>query len=379
MLRSLWQIWNGQLVLILFKTENRREGMKKENILIFILTVILTGLITSLVFRRVDNNKPEIAAAVSQSIPLKKDKKLLYYRNPMNPEITSPVAMKDPMGMDYVAVYEDESGVQQTGIQISPEKQQLVGIETEKVIARELVHIIRTVGKIAYDPDLYVAQEEYIQAFKTFNAVKNSELVSVSEQSAGLLAAAGKKLRLLGMTHEEIDVLAKKGSAQGNLYLPEAQEPVWAYLAIHEQDIGLIKNGMPVEIDAVAFPGETFNGAIASINPVLDPVSRSARARVEVVNPDNKLKPEMYVNARIDVPLGNHLAAPKVAVMDTGERQLVFIAKPGGYFESREIKIGNEAGDYYEVVSGLKEGEEVVSAGNFFVDSESKLKSTQAN
>jgi|GEM_PF-4181797 len=108
------------------------------------------------------------------------EKKIQYYRNPMNPSITSPTFMKDSMGMDYIPVYEEETVSSAPTVKISKDKQELIGVKTEAVIKRLLMRTIRTVAKIAYDPDLYVAQEEYIQSLKTAEATKNSALVSVS-------------------------------------------------------------------------------------------------------------------------------------------------------------------------------------------------------
>jgi len=306
---------------------------------------------------------------------MKKERKILYYRNPMNPQVTSSVPMKDQMGMDYVPVYEEEASTGEKGIYISPEKQQMVGIKKEVIEKRNLFRQIRTVGKIAYDPELYVAQEEYLQALKMQIATQNSNLASVIEQSKSLVEAAEKKLLLLGMSQEQIQELANRGKPQENLYLPINENTVWAYLTIYEYDIGSIKEGMPVEIETVAFPGEVFAGKIASILPVLDPATRSVQARAEVDNSNNKLRPEMFVDARININLGEKLAVPDEAVLNTGERQVVFIAQPQGYFVSREVKLGQKAGNYFEVLSGLNEGDAVVSSGNFFVDSESRLKS----
>jgi len=351
--------------------------MKKKNILIIILCpiAVLAVLMTGFVLGSMHKNEGQGAAA----------RKILYYRNAMNPQITSPVPKKDEMGMDYAPVYAVPAGRQEeegqgagipgaAQLSINPQQQQLLGIQTEKIQKRPLTKQILTVGMVAYDPDLYVAQEEYLQALKTANNTQNSVLTSVSAQSKALLEAAQKKLLLLGMSKEEIDALAKAGKPQENLYLPGAADKVWAYMPIYEYEIGFIKEGMPVEIESVAFPGEVFQGKIIAITPVLDASTRSAQIRTEIDNPQAKLKPQMYVNGKIEAGLGEKLAVPEDAVMDTGERQLVFVAKGEGNFEQSEVKLGEKAKGYYEVLSGLEEGEEVVSSGNFFVDSESRLK-----
>ncbi len=300
-------------------------------------------------------------------------KKLLYYRNPMDPKVTSLVPMKDSMGMDYVAVYSEESGAG-PGVYISLERQQLIGVKEEAVKKRQLTRQIMTVGKVAYDPDLYVAQEEYIQALKTVEATKDSVLASVSTQSNSFAQAAKKKLLLMGMSSEEIEELTKGGLAQENLYLSGSSGLIWVYLTVYEYEIGLIKQGQEVVIDASAFPGEIFRGKILAITPVLNAETRSLRVRVEVKDPEHKLKPEMFVNAKIDVNLGEKLAVPETAVLDTGIRKIVYLVKDGEMLEARLVNLGQKAQGYYEVLAGLKDGDIVVTNGNFLVDSESKLK-----
>jgi membrane fusion protein, copper/silver efflux system len=332
----------------------------KKNILtsIFVLLIILA--LTAVNFVSADDTQPK--------------RKALYYRNPMNPEVTSPVAMKDSMGMDYLPVYEDEKGAGGSGIYISPEKQQLIGVTKEKIQKRHLTYQVITVGEIAYDPDLYVAQEEYLQALKTVNATRRSVLASVTEQSTSLLAAAEKKLLLLGMSKAQIEQLAKHGRPQENLYLPIDSDSVWAYITVYEYEIGLISEGMPVEIEAVAFPGEVFKGRIIAITPVLNEQTRAIRVRAELQNPEHKLKPQMFVNARINVDLGEKLAVPETAVIDTGVRKIVYLVKQDDTFQQRDVTLGQKALGYFAVLDGLREGDAVVTSGNFLVDSESKLK-----
>lgn len=325
--------------------------------------ILFLGLGTCLYFAQETNAQGE-----------KKSRKILYYRNPMNPEVTSPVPMKDQMGMDYVPVYEEEATSKESGVYISPEKQQLIGVSKEKVEKRHLVYDIRTVGRIAYDPELYVAQQEYLQALKVKEATGDSAIPLVKQQILSLLEAAEQRLLLLGMSKDQIQELSKQGKPQQNLYLPLDSNTVWVYMTIYEYEIGLLKEGLAVDIDAVAFPGEIFKGKIVAITPVLNTMTRSINVRAEVDNPEHKLKPEMFVNAQIQVDLGEKLAVPESAVLDTGVRKIVYLLKEGNMLEPREVTLGQKAEDYYEVLSGLKEGELVVTSGNFLIDSESKLK-----
>ncbi len=292
------------------------------------------------------------------------EKKIMFYRNPMNPEVTSPVPMKDSMGMDYVPVYSEGEKEQATepGVYINPEKQQLIGIKKSLVEKRRLIDQINTVGTVAYDTDLYVAQQEYLEILKLNQADNN------------LISASERKLYLMGMSRDQIKQLAEQGKSEENLYLPENGEKVWIYLSIHEYQIGLVHQDEVINVKTAAAPGETFQGKISSISPVLDQNTRAIQVRAEVANPGHRLKPQMFVDVKIDIDLGIKLAVPVTAVVYTGERNVVYVAGQDGYFAAREIKVGAKTEDYYEILSGLKEGEEVVTAGNFFVDSESNLK-----
>jgi hypothetical protein len=157
-------------------------------------------------------------------------RKVLYYRNPMNPEATSPVPMKDSMGMDYIAVYEATPASAQGSFYIDPQKQQLSGIRTGKVEKRRLAGTIETVGRVAYDADLYVTQEEYLQARKS--------------GSQAFADAARRKLLLQGMGEAEIRLLEKQGKPEEGLYLPGTKDKtVWVYATVYEYQAALVKEG----------------------------------------------------------------------------------------------------------------------------------------
>ncbi|MBF0331476.1 MAG: efflux RND transporter periplasmic adaptor subunit [Candidatus Omnitrophica bacterium] len=316
--------------------------------------------------------KKEDGQAAAAPVTGNKERRILFYRNPMNPAVTATTPTKDSMGMDYVPVYEEEKGTA-PGVLINAGKQQMIGVKKDTVMKRPLAVEISTVGKVAYDPDLYVAQEEYIQALKTVATTENSVLASIKEQSAGLLTSAERKLLLLGMSKAEVQALKNSGVAQDGLYFPGNSGKAWIYITIYEYELGLVKEGQEVSIDAVAFPGEIFKGKIIALTPILNAESRSVRVRTEVDDKDGKLKPEMFVNARISVDLGEKLSVPEEAVMDSGMRKIVYVVKDDR-FALRKVTLGPKAGEFYEVLAGLEAGEEVVTSGNFLIDAESKLK-----
>jgi RND family efflux transporter MFP subunit len=168
--------------------------------------------------------------------------------------------------------------------------------------------------------------------------------------------------------------MEKQGTPEQNLYLPGKEDKtVWVYVTIYEYETQLIKSGTPIEVQAAAFPGKIFEGRIVAVAPLLEAATRTLKVRALVDNPENKLKLEMFVNVAIKYDLGEKLAVPEDAVMHAGTRNIVFVAKPGSYFEPRVVTLGEKAQDYYEILRGLTENEEVVTSGNFLVDSESKL------
>ncbi|MEN6336167.1 MAG: efflux RND transporter periplasmic adaptor subunit [Phycisphaerales bacterium] len=301
-------------------------------------------------------------------------RKILYYRNPMNPQVTSPVPMKDEMGMDYVPVYEDQTTQTHPGAYISPEKQQLIGVKTGQVAMRRLSGEIRTVGRVAYDPNLFTAQEEYLQTLRGRAIAQKADLSAVNKQSDQLVQASRYRLLLMGMSEAEIKAMEERGSAETNLFLPTPDDKnVWVYVTVYEYEAGLVREGMPVHVDTLAYPGQTFEGRVVSLTPLLEAATRTLKARALVENPEGKLKLEMFANVRMDFDLGERLAVPEDAVMHAGTRDIVYLAEPNGYFEPRTVKLGTKAQGYYEVLEGLTGGEQVVTSANFLVDSESKL------
>jgi Cu(I)/Ag(I) efflux system membrane fusion protein len=312
------------------------------------------------------------APQAEQKIEQGKSKKILFYRNPMNPAVTSPVPMKDSMGMDYVPVYEEKTA--EGGVYISPEKQQLIGVKKGKVEKRNLSGQILTVGRVAYDPALFTAQQEYLQALKSSRTVSKDELGYIAEQSAALVKNMREKLLAMGMSEPEIEELGNRGRPQQNLYLPSSEDKnVWVYITIYEYEAALVKTGMPVEVRAIAYPGEMFEGQVITVTPILETATRTLKVRALVDNPENKLKLEMFVNVAVKYDLGEKLAVPEEAVMHAGTRDIVFVADANGHFESRTVTLGVKAQNYYAVLRGLTENEEVVTSGNFLIDSESKL------
>ena len=330
-----------------------------------ILAVIVLVMAAFFIGRNFMPRPPSSAATMRA----RNEHRILFYRNPMRADVTSSTPAKDEMGMDYIPVYADELAATQTdvpghaGFTLSTEREQLIGVTRGKVELRDLNIDIRTVGQIAYDPDLYQTIIEYREALHR-------------EGAEAVIGAAALRLRQMGLSDEMIKELADPRHDPKNLLLPGKE--VWVYAQLSEYDVDLVQPGQPVSVSAPSVPGRMYTATVAAVDPILNATTRTARARILVATPDESLRPEMFVHVNLKIPLGNKLAVPFDAVLDTGENQIVFVVKGAGTFEPHSVKLGRQADGYYEVLSGLEDGEEVVTSANFLIDSESRFRSALA-
>ncbi len=308
-------------------------------------------------------------------------RKILFYRHPMRPEVTSPVPAKDEMGMDYIPVYSDEAaqltleGGQAppdgyAPVLITPERQQLIGIRTHIVERKNGFKMIHAAGRIAYDPDLYQAEAEYIESFRTLRGLKNDD----GKWASKLMDSAKTKLTHMGLNSQMIEALQTQEGPDKSLLYAIPGGDAWVYANIYEYEISLVKVGDELKIDTLSSSGGTLKGNIRAIDTVVDAATRTVRVRAVVKNEGGILKPDMYVNVQLETALGNVILVPEEAVFFAGKTNIVFVDKGEGLFEPRQVTLGQKAGDSYVVSGGLSENEKVITNGNFLVDSESKLK-----
>jgi Cu(I)/Ag(I) efflux system membrane fusion protein len=243
-----------------------------------------------------------------------------------------------------------------------------------------------------YSPELLAAQQEYLVALRTRNG----------DASDPLVRAARQRLRLWDIPEAEIDAVARRGEptetlpirapATGyvieknvvegaavepgmRLYRIAALDRVWIEAQIYESDLPHVKVGQKVDITLPFVPGKKFEGRISYVYPYLQPGTRTGQVRIALPNPGGELKPEMYADVSFEVNLGERLQVPASAVIYTGPRRLVFVDLGEGRLRPREVKLGQRAGDAFEVVEGLEVGERVVTSGNFLIAAESRLRS----
>ena len=251
-----------------------------------------------------------------------------------------------------------------------------------------------------YSPDLLATQSEYLMAKKHYESLATSSIPEVKTGASSLVAASKTRLALWDISEQQLRDLEQKGEAQKTLtlYSPYSGfvikkdinegmkvmgdkelytiadlSSVWVNADVYESDILFIKVGQRADISLSYSPGESLKGRVSYIYPYLDEKTRTVKVRLEHPNPGYKLKPEMYVNTEIKIPGETQLSVPEEAVLDSGTRKIVFVDKGDGHFEAKEVKVGTKMEGFYQVLSGVKEGEKIAASSAFLLDSESRL------
>lgn len=251
-----------------------------------------------------------------------------------------------------------------------------------------------------YSPDLFSTEQEYLIARKGQQYLAKTPYTDVSAEADALLNATRERLRLWAVTERQIRELQSTGKAQRYMTLyspssgfvmarsaypqtyvtPETEvyeiadlSRIWVYADIFEYEAPYVHVGQTAEMELSYFPGKTYRGKVTYIYPTLDPKTRTIKVRLEFPNPGYELKPDMYADVQLNIDYGTQTLVPSEAVLNSGTRQVVFVARGDGYFEPREIRIGDEFNGQTVVLAGLKPGEKIVASGNFLIDSESRL------
>lgn len=251
-----------------------------------------------------------------------------------------------------------------------------------------------------YSPDLLSTQQEYLLALKGRERLGQSPFQEISAGADSLLEATRQRLLLWNVTEEQVREIERTRQVKRELtvYSPVTghvtdrqvfpqqyvtpdtklyqivdHSVVWVNADIYEQEIPFVRIGQRASMTVDAYPGEAFWGKVSYIVPHLEMETRTLKVRLEFPNPQLRLKPGMYAHMELKVPLGERLALPQSALLDTGTRQLVFIDRGEGRFEPRDVKIGSEVDGHYELLQGVKAGEKVLTSASFLIDSESQL------
>ena len=257
-----------------------------------------------------------------------------------------------------------------------------------------------------YSPDLVATEREYLVAKQNQKEVAQSTVPGVASSAASLLDAAAERLKQWGVPQAEIVRLESTGQVQQELnvdspvsgYITErnalpsvAVQPdmrlytiadlstVWVQAQVFQGDLGRIKIGDRARLTVDSFPGRTFSGRVDFIYPQVDMDTRTAKVRVIFSNPGLQLKPGMFVNVALKVPMGSQLVVPATGVLQSGEREIVFVQRNDGYIEPREVQLGSRVGDDFIVLKGLGVGEQIITSANFLIDSESQLQAAMGS
>jgi len=300
------------------------------------------------------------------------DKEIVYWTCSMHPQVRSDKPGKCPIcAMALIPIYKGE----EDKIVVDEKIRKTLGIKSQPVEKMHLTKTIRLPARVAYDHELYLAQQEYLSSLKNWQKI--SDIGEEQENRIKeTLNAAKFRLSLLGYTDEDIEKLHEVTEPDKNLIYPGKN--VWMHADIYEYDLHLVKPGQEVVATTSAYPGEKFRGIVRFIETILNPQTRSAKARIVFENPGKKLKLEMYADLGIVVNLGKHLSIPETALIDTGTRKIVYLDLGNGRYKMQQVKTGLEAEGYIQVLEGLRIGNLVVVDGNFILDSQSTLTGGQA-
>ena len=364
-------------------------------------------------------------------------RKILYYRNPMGLPDTSPVPKKDSMGMDYIPVYEGEEQDDDKTVKVSLDKVQRSGVRTEAVEARVVVRPIRAIGTVMHDEsrltvvtmrsdgfveDLFVSRTgQHVHSgeplFRVYSAdIQRAQIdlliaMGTSQRGSGVptsdanrnLEGALQRLRNLAVPESRIREVREKGvnprtldwpspatgdviekkiingqrvQAGQELYRIADHTHLWVIADVAEADLPAIKIGTRANVTVRAYAAQPIEGEVTFIYPELRVETRTARVRIEIPNLDGRLKIDMYADVVFQAGVHEEpaIAVPASAVIDSGTRQVVLIAKGEGRFEPRAVKLGRRGDGYVEVLDGIGKGEEVVTAATFLIDAESNLR-----
>jgi len=317
------------------------------------------------------------------------------------------------------------------------ERQQQIGVTYAIVERKPLHHTIRAAGKVApdtqrvwrvvaraggyvqelgvtapgeavkkgqvlmtlYSPELLSTQRELIDLLRMRDSAPKGPH-SARSDAQGLIESAKRRLRLWNITDEQIAKIEQTRQAEDSLpilskvdgivqTLPVTQgmtiapgntlvdvadlSVVWVWGEFYQEELPMLKVGEEVTVSSDSYPGEQFKGRLSLVDPFINEVKRTGRVRLDIQNPELKLKPDMYVNVLLEMDMGESLVVPVSAIMPTGKRNVAFVDKGEGRLEPRFLELGGKFGDVYAVKSGLKEGERVVASANFLIDAESKI------
>jgi len=252
-----------------------------------------------------------------------------------------------------------------------------------------------------YSPEALATEQEYLLAMKAQHMMHDNPVHEMMGSTENLVAAARKRLELWGINDRQIDEIERSGKAAQNLTLdspisgfvversafpkqhvtPDTPlytvadlSTVWVVADVFEYEAAEVRLNQPAKLTLTYLPGRVFRGKVSYILPQVDANTRTLKVRLQFDNPGYVLKPDMYGEAEFQTGGQSKLVVPSSAVLNSGERQVVFLDRGNGVFEQRQVQVGTQTDSRTEILSGLAAGDRIVTSGNFLMDSESRLK-----
>lgn len=319
-----------------------------------------------------------IFLACGKDVSVVEAKQALYHC-PMHPRYTSDKPGECPIcHMDLVLVETgpkavDEPSGDRVMVNVPADKEQWIGVRTAVVVSKNLEKKVRAAATVAYDPDLNTVFAEHRELLAARDrAAKIGDAEALARANA-MVKASQIRLAQQGLSDDQINrsllqgggIVKAKGKGTGQ----------WVYVQVYENEADLIQPGQKVELTSPALAAP-LEATVESVDRIVDAESRTVRVRVSV--PGEARWARMYLEAAIRVPLGDLLAVPKEAVIDTGLRRLVYVQTQPGHYAPQEVVVGRETDEDYEVLDGLMEDDVVAASGQFLIDSESRLRAVVA-
>jgi Cu(I)/Ag(I) efflux system membrane fusion protein len=359
------------------------------------------------------------------AVAIAEEKEILYWVAPMDPNYQRDKPGKSPMGMDLIPVY---AGGDETGsvVSISPEVVQNLGVRSEKAELTRLWRGIDTVGYVNYDESkvshIHLRTEGWIEKLAVESEgervkkgdflfdVYSPKLVNAQEElvtalssgNKGLIRASKERLSALGISDNQIAQLQKdkKVKQRISIYAPQdgvvSELPVregmfvqpsrkvmtlgdlssvWLLAEVFERQAEWVEVGQSAEVSLSYVPGKIWEGKVEYIYPSLDPKTRTLKVRLRFDNPGERLKPNMYANVKIYGGASDEtIVIPLEGLIRTGREERVIVSLGEGRFEAHEVKAGIESGNYVEILNGVNEGDDIVTSGQFLIDSEASMR-----
>jgi membrane fusion protein, copper/silver efflux system len=350
--------------------------------------------------------------------------KVKFYRDPMGGPDTSPVPKKDSMNMAYIPVCEGEAADTPGTVKIGLDRVQRLGVRSEEVREQALSRTVRAFASLQFDerrqfvvapkfsgwieklavnatgdtvkvgqdlfdvysPELNILQQQWRVAGRSADATDKLRYLAFPEAALEKLRRGDPPSRTVVFPSPVAGTVIEKVAIEGMHFQPGDAlfrivdtSNMWVMAEIYEQDLAFVKVGDTARVTVNAWPVEPFDGKVTFIYPTVGKESRTARLRIEVANPDSRLRADMAATVEIASPVGGgRLAVPESAVIDSGRRQVVLVELGEGRYQPRPVRLGARVPGWVQVLAGLSAGEKVVTQATFLIDAESNIRAALA-